>query len=343
MHKAVYMSRWYRKIVRQGVLILAIIALVHCRGARSAASQEVPAALPAKAARDLQILVVTDTHLDPFRNRSLAQALARAPFAQWPPLLTHDIQAPLPNVGRDTNPALLFSALRAMEREVPHPDAIFVVGDLLGHHFRESYMATVDHKDDASYHMFVDNSADLLAHALHRLYPQAQILPTVGNNDGYCGDYRSTPRDQFLAHQAATWEPLVNLHERAASFRQTYASGGYYEARLANGVRVLDLNSIVFSDGYENACGDPAAHPADEQLSWLNSRLQSSPKIPTLLLTHIPPGIDAFKTFLQLGNPVSFLSGRYSNALDAHLRSTAGIDPSDDYRAFAQHRISCLP
>jgi sphingomyelin phosphodiesterase acid-like 3 len=267
------------------------------------------------ADRELHILVVADLHIDPFRNGPLVNKLEAEPIEGWPYLLQSDDKAPYASVGRDANPSLILSAFSFMHQVVPHPDVVFVAGDLLGHAFHDHFLETAHDTSDAAYQRFVDKTAEITPLALHALYPHAQILPTVGNNDGYCGDYRSTPRDKFLAHQTAQWEPYTNMHGLAPHFAQTYANAGYYEAHLPNGLRVLGLNSVLFSAAYENACGDPDTNPAGDELTWLHARLSEPNAPPTLILTHIPVGIDAFKTFLHLGKPLSFYNDDVQNTV----------------------------
>lgn len=288
-----------------GIFAASIFVLSACRvpAAQNFGSQAAPARI---TDRDVRVLLVADTHLDPFRDPAFAVQLEKAPLARWPELFARQRATPFATVGHDANPSLLVSAFNEMQNAVPDPDVVFVAGDLLAHDFRARYQLVFPQADDAAYHRFVDKTADITAQGLHALYPHAQILPAVGNNDGYCGDYHSTPRDAFLHEQAAVWQPLADRDDGAPAFAQTYAAGGYYEASLPNGVRLLGVNSILFSDNYENACGDPADHPAESELNWLAAKLAKPQAPPTVMLMHIPPGIDGFKSFLHLGRPVPF-------------------------------------
>jgi sphingomyelin phosphodiesterase acid-like 3 len=256
---------------------------------------------------DARWIVMADIHFDPFADRTIVDRLAGASASEWPAILSTDERHVPAGAGHDSDAALLASALLAMKRAVPDPPVVLIAGDFLAHRFRERFDATARIHDDDAYRSFVEKTTDYLALVLHRTYPHAQILPTIGNNDGVCGDYRSAQDEDFLAHMARTWEPLVNVGNRAPDFAHTFAWNGSYVARLPlNHSQIIVLNSVFWSAKYENACGSAQETPGDDELRWA-ARLLDHPPVAerTWVMTHIPPGIDEYSTLMLLGHPIS--------------------------------------
>ena len=88
----------------------------------------------------------------------------------------------------------------------------------MGHKFPQQFAQYVPGAPAGVYDAFVDKTIAFLAAEFNATFPRAQFLITVGNNDGYCGNYMSTPGSPFLAHMAAAWEPLVNRNGSAPNF-----------------------------------------------------------------------------------------------------------------------------
>ena len=204
-------------------------------------------------------LVISDVHYDPFaRNRE-----------------------PSP-LSKDTNGALLDSLLTELKRAYPAPPVVFITGDFLAHNFRASAAAS---------------TMKYLAGRFDRTYPNAQFVMVVGNNDSDCGDYELQLGGAFLHAVALAWEPLVNRHGAAPGFVASFSRDGGYTATLPRpGLRAVALNDVYDSIRYRDACGGHT-NPAATSLSQLSSELrggQSSGK--NWIVTHVPPGIDAFST-----------------------------------------------
>ena len=140
------------------------------------------------------------------------------------------------------------------------------------------------------------------------------MFPTIGNNDGYCGDYAEAPHDAYLAHQAHVWAPIIDPEHHFPDIVKTFAQGGYYRAEAPGGLRIISFNSVYLAKAYTNRCGDPQERPAVNELAWLHEAMREKQAPPTLILTHIPVGIDGFKTFFHLGFPVPLLTPEYQTA-----------------------------
>lgn len=203
-------------------------------------------------------LFVNDVHLDP---------------------LAHD---PRPaSFDRDTNTALLESALAEMKRVAPNPPVIVMAGDFLGHRFRAA---------DALPTMVA------LARRFDRAFPHAQFVMALGNEDADCGDYAIATSSGFLRAVATAWAPLVNRNGAAPDFVRTFSRDGFYTARLPlDGVRAVVVDNAFWSPFYRNLCG-PRGDATPATLGELERALAPSSTQRRWLVMHIPPGIDASST-----------------------------------------------
>jgi sphingomyelin phosphodiesterase acid-like 3 len=267
--------------------------------------------------RDDRVLIIADVHLDPFDRGELVDRLADAPLNEWESIFSSGPAAKhLSTYGHDANATLFLSSLRAMHQALPHPSYVLLAGDLLGHNFRRHFKTLAKKNDEVSYRRFVDKTSDFIRYELTTVYPHTQIFPTIGNNDGYCGDYASTPHDAYLAHQAAEWAPIIDPDKHFPNIESTFARGGYYRAETPDGLRIVSLNSVFLAKTYHNACGVANEQPAEEELKWLHREFElTEPAKPSIVLTHVPMGIDGFKTFFHLGFPVPLLKPEYQTAL----------------------------
>ena len=259
---------------------------------------------------------MSDIHFSPYVDAKITDRLAAAPPERWRAILATAGPIPFSNFGSDTNYPLLESALDAMKSQVSSPAVVIVAGDFLAHNFRAPFDAAVrDHSDDA-YHAFVDKTMAFLALEFRETFPYARILPVVGNNDGYCGDYASTPRSFFFQHMAQAFAHNVGAADQAAFVTQ-FTTGGYYTVALpAGGATAVVLNDVFWSWRYTNTCGDRASDPGSDELAWLSKTL-AAPSGPTWVLTHIPPGVDVNATLRSAVLPetpiVMMLNPKYND------------------------------
>jgi sphingomyelin phosphodiesterase acid-like 3 len=182
----------------------------------------------------------------------------------------------------DTNDALLDSMLAEARRVDPNPPVVVIAGDFLAHDFRADLAAA---------------TAAGLAKRFNAVFPRAQFLITLGNNDSACGDYASPVDGPFLAAMARAWEPLVNRNGAAPRFAKTFAHDGSYVATLPrDGLRAIVIDDIPFALRYNPACA-ANVNGAALELGDLSSALSALPRgSHAWLLLHVPPGIDAYTT-----------------------------------------------
>jgi sphingomyelin phosphodiesterase acid-like 3 len=304
-------------------------------------------------AEDGQFLLISDIHFNPYYDGTLFGQLRDQPVERWPEILQGSKPAGINPRGTDSNYALLKSSLDEARARIPDPDFILYPGDLMAHGWQAKYdgLAMKTHLEDPeAYRSFTAKVIRFLALEFRRRYPDVAILPTLGNDDSYCGDYMIEPDGAFLAMFASTWEPLLGAGPGREGFRQTFDRGGYYSIPLprSKAHRLVVLNSVFFSVNYDDACGPSGATPALDQFRWLEETIERAhaAKEVVWLLMHIPPGINSFNSaedVLHGGKASTFwqpeLTGRFLQLLRRYpgtIRAAfAGHTHMDDFRAIS--------
>jgi hypothetical protein len=297
-----------------------------------------------------QFLVISDIHFDPFYDPALFDQLNTQPVDNWGGILETSQPPGFNPIGTDSNFDLLESTLDEVCRRSPAPDFILYAGDFLAHHWQSKYdsLARQSHRADPQpFRAFTSKAIQFLAAEFRRRYPQTPILLALGNDDSYCGDYRITPDGPFLKMVSEAWAPLLGSDADRQAFRTTFSQGGHYSLRIPRmkDHRLIVLNSVFFSNLYDNLCGKSTQTPALDQLGWLAETLEQARAAgeAVWLLMHIPPGIDSFssaKSVPQGGPPVTFwqpeLTSRYLQLVESYQAtiraSFVGHTHRDDFR-----------
>ncbi|KIG15383.1 Acid sphingomyelinase-like phosphodiesterase 3b precursor [Enhygromyxa salina] len=259
---------------------------------------------------------LSDLHFDPFLDPALVPKLAAAEAIEWGPLFEARYPSPgaasgtagpatqLGSYGGDTPYPLLRSALAAPQHASGWPpDYVIISGDFLAHSFRSRYQELTGDDSDAGYRGFVDKTLQFLTVEINTSFPGIPIIPALGNNDSYCGDYLLEPGGTFLQMLAWLWAPLAR---GGPEFSQTFTAGGWYEVphpKLEDH-RLIVLNTVFFSTKYANSCAasptpnapDPTTDPTTVQLEWLAQRLAAAEAAghKVSLIYHIPPGVNVY-------------------------------------------------
>ena len=215
-----------------------------------------------------------------------AAATAGAKHALSPWLFVSDVHAGqdrprhrLSPFGVDTNERLLTSALAAMHRVDPDPPVVVIAGDFVWHRATPGQPLQI---------------VTDLAKRFDATFPRAQFVIALGNNDSDCGDYGS-PSRAFLRAVARAWEPLVNRNGASPNFARTFAIDGSYVASLpVRGLRAVAIDDRAMTIRYRSTCGPKDARAA---LDRFGAYLADDPRgDDTWVVTHVPPGMDAFTT-----------------------------------------------
>lgn len=177
-----------------------------------------------------------------------------------------------------------------MKRSAPDPAVILIPGDFLRHDFAQNVPSGVDAEEAALQTMRT------IAATLSRAFPNAQFAIALGNNDTACGDYHSSDGSTYQSELARIWAPLVNRRGASPQFAATFGQNGYYAATLpVPGLRLVALNTVLFSSRYHGNCGRGDDAAADRQMAWLGDTLARA-RARNVVMMHIPPGFDAFST-----------------------------------------------
>ena len=127
-----------------------------------------------------------------------------------------------------------------------------------------------------------------------------------GNNDGIAGDYYSFANENqqtpfSLVPDAQNPYPALNVSGSGniapCMLSMPHPSIGYYSALAISGLRVIALNSVIFSNKYESIDGVAQVDAGNEEMNWLAGQLQDAKTKgqKVYIAMHIPPGTDAYK------------------------------------------------
>lgn len=296
------------------------------------------------------VLVLSDIHFNPFADTTLVDGLATTEPRHWASILANSTTR-MSGYGADTDWNLLQSALTAMAAQ-PKPDAVLIPGDFLAHRFRALFDASATDRSNAAYRAFVLKTMRFLALELEAHFPKTPILPALGNNDSFCGDYELRPGGAFLAGTAGIVARMIGPEAGDAFRRSWQALGNYVVANpVVKGARIIVINTNFFSPHYKDACGTPAdGNPAAATLAWLKTALADAAAAHrrVWLAYHIPPGADAYSTSRHASCPlfpVPMFAAPYARAfqqLMVRYRKTvivsfAGHVHMDGFRLLRDH------
>ena len=262
------------------------------------------ALLPAASADERpagRFLAISDVHLDPFGGMPEPKRLLDADVADWPAILP-GADAPPASYGADANVPLFLASVADARTRLPAPDFVVYPGDFVVHELERKIVAAGG--DAAQMPAMAVKITRYLADRLREAFPDAPILPALGNTDSACGDYRIEPGGAYLADTLPMLETLVGRDRLAPDAAATWRAGGYYAARhptVAN-ARFIVLNNIFWTPEYENACGGAAAGreaaPGESMLAWLRNELAETRRAGerAWLVYHVPAGVNAYPT-----------------------------------------------
>jgi hypothetical protein len=308
-----------------------------------------------------EFLVITDLHFNPFHglNADEFATLSQMPATQWRSFFD-GLKQPMVPLGADGNYCLLASALTEAATRLEDPEFILFGGDFLAHDWQSSYNALADEPIAANpqaYRDFTAKAIQFIAGEFRERFPDAVVLPTLGNDDSFCQDYWIQANGAFLKQFAGIWRPMLGATVDAAAFDRSFSSLGCYAADLPGleNHRLIVLNSVLWSKSYcsayhdpggKNCCGctNPGDAPGAAALAWLDQALSraKSDKKTVWLLMHVPPGLDSYEEEEADGKSAAAslwkeafldryleLVGTYRSIL---LISFAGHTHMDDYR-----------
>lgn len=294
-----------------------------------------------------KIVVFSDVHFNPFYDPAIFQSLLNAPESEWAEIFNGSTVTGPQTWGQDTYYPLLMRTFAKVCGQAARTPFVIFPGDILTHEFSSKFYALYGATDEAAMRAFTLKTVAFFAAQVREHCGDIPIMPSLGNNDSYAGDYQITPGGKFLSDTSNIYLSTLMMNKAGEeSFTSTWTAGGYYVANsLASDLAIINLNTILFSrhspSGYEAA--------TLAQLSWFREALASTRAEGrrVWLLLHIPPGIDIFSTVTSYMDDTGHLSdatmmwqdeyqagfletlGEYSDIIDAIF---AGHTHMDEYR-----------
>lgn len=281
-------------------------------------------------AEEKQFLTVTDLHFNPYATCSSTvtpcvtlEKLNQAPAKQWESILAMD-DTQFPAYKQDTNYLLLKSALTALNKTAVEKNisTVLVLGDYLSHDFRKNYELYANDKTPEAYQAFVKKTLTFLSLEIAKTFPTEDVYMTVGNNDSYQDDYIMQPKGDFFNDMATTWSALIKNKKNKHRMQHKFSVGGYYAVNLPAHVRLIVLNSVLFSQKTKDV--DEAAR---DELTWLQHQLSVAHRHnkKVLIALHVPVGIDVFASLRNNPYAVTTLwKPEYASLFLAELQQYAG-------------------
>ena len=302
--------------------ILACFALVVAQSSAQTSEKR-----EGSGARTVQALFVSDIHFEPFRDPEKAIQLAAAPAAQWKSILAApdsadrevrfaSVEKACPTRGEDTTYKLFDSSLRAIKSDAANAKFVTVSGDLIAHSFTCKFNAVFPGAKPGEYQSFVEKTIEFVVNSLRDALPGVPVYAALGNNDSDCGDYALDANSTFLAATGQGFAADLPANEKKQA-ETDFAAGGYMSVPVPlEHTRLLVLDDIFMSRRYQTCGGKTDPAPAAAQIAWLERQLNDARrnKEKVWVMTHIPPGVDAYSTATKgknicAGNePTMFLS-----------------------------------
>jgi len=287
------------KVLQKGIVLCGLLYGVICYALT----------VPSKT----DFLVISDIHL----NASSTHAMNFSPS--------------FPSVLNDLDVATYHKLIHKLSTDiqsglVAKPQFILLLGDLVGHIRYSSEDAIA--------------SETIVFETLKQEFPDTPILYDFGNNDSLLKNYGpfqttlpDTPLRSPIDVMKTVWPQGGFLSSGVLCARQyhsypclihTQKTSGYYSAYLNKNVRLIALNSVMFSDQSSQPDKEIAA-----QLSWLKQELISVERNreSALIVMHVPPGYNLYRAWFW--SDTSFWTDlNYDAFLDhisAHSSSVIGV------------------
>jgi len=286
----------------------------------------------AQTNQTIPFLTLADIHFDPFiscKNQvpcPLILELQQAPVSKWHAILSaHEVS--MSQFRQDTNDVLLSSALAAAKQaaEANHPQFVMVLGDFLGHDYRQLFKKYTQNRNRADYRTFVQKTLLFMSNELSSAFGTTSVYALIGNNDTYGGDYKVDVHGAFFRDTGEIWSGLIKDKQQGSAMRREFTTGGYYAVDAAPNLRLVVLNSVLFAT---KAKGKDIDAAADTQLKWLHSQLEAAKgkHQQVIIAMHIPVGIDVYASLkYRLFRLVEFWRPAYVERFENELRDYSTV------------------
>lgn len=283
--------------------------------------------------KTIKFLTLSDIHFDPFVSCDhvnikicpLILQLREQPVAKWQTLLAR-YDSKVPTYRENTSYKLLISSLHeagqiAKQQQVKF---VLVLGDFIGHNFRDYYRNYTGDKTLNGYQAFVKKTFEFLTQEIARTFPNIDVYPVIGNNDSYIADYYYQASGKFYNEIGKNWAQLIKNKSNQELMLSSFPTAGYYAVNIEDDhMRLIILNSVLFST---NGFGKGIHQAAEKELTWLYSELQQAQlrEQKVLLAMHIPPGVDIYASLdFRLLRLLDLWKLEYTRQFEAQLKKFA--------------------
>ncbi len=280
----------------------------------------------------VEAVLLSDPHFDPFRDPTKVKRLDAATVEEWEKILSEPsagdaperyaaLQTECGSKGLDAEHELLQSSFAAASAgSDKRPAFVLLAGDIVVHQFDCRYKKLIGNSREGL-DTFAQKTVNYVVMQLNAHFPQTPVYVALGNNDSGCGDYQFDADSNFLSSTATGirrgWR-VVDRKEAVESEAE-YRRLGSYSLRMPppmHHTRVVVLDDIFLSSTYRGCDGTPHPEHAEALLTWLERTLSAARTHgeQVWVLTHIPPGVNVYNTFLHSANicgggtPAMFLS-----------------------------------
>ena len=274
-----------------------------------------------------RFLSLSDLHFDPFAFPGLTDTLLRSPVQQWKGIFAAAAaKYGYGDYGDDTNYNLFLSALNKMRAVNPRPHFIVMTGDFISHDFGMNFQQSTGITNRDTLFSFVFKTLQFVTNTIESYFPGIPLLPALGNNDSYCGDYQAETSGVFYPQVGKLWYPLVQKLVSQQAFMRSFTAGGYYVASnpANSNHKIIVLNTVIYSTSfdatkYPNYCKTTPLVKTQKtsQLGWLRGQLQlcRQEKKKAWLVYHIPPGINAYSSSGGYGSCVQNITSFWNDSV----------------------------
>jgi hypothetical protein len=181
------------------------------------------------------------------------------------------------------------------------PNFIVYTGDLPAHYDAPSFFLPKPLR--ANHNKNIKTILEGLRNLADKQKTPLFYLP--GNNDAIAGDYYSfTDEDGdtplSLVSEKKNPYPALNIDSTGTQapfiLDIKNLNKGYYTAQLTDDLRLIALNTVIYSRHYKNVDGGTQLGYGDAQMKWLDDQLKAAKKAgdKAYIAMHIPPGNDAY-------------------------------------------------
>ena len=253
------------------------------------------------AAGQVKFAVLSDLHFNPFLCANQAYTnLAGPPITAWAgTFAAYEAGGNdgLDRPGQDSSFQLIRQTLCSLTNTCTNLAFVLCTGDYFAHQEQLEDALRGDRERFQQYQNsaavrsnYLVNAEGMVAEMLKEA-GLTNVYPTLGNNDAL-GDY-TEPSPALLGAFANVW----GVCTPPGTLGQSFETLGCFTAQPPEltGCRIVAFDSSFFSDSDWHV-QDPGSDPRRSQatLDWLTQTLAGSDE-PTLLLFHIPPGLDYFQ------------------------------------------------